>query len=337
MTMKKTDWKYLVDTLLFISMGGIVFIGILMGFVLAEGPVVGTGKSKVILGLHRHQWGTIHFILSLVFTVLLIVHLWLGWGWIKGKSRRLFKRRWSAALGLVVFLSAFALLLGWLASTKNDPYYQSFGTQSGARRQLGSEIHSRQTEPEEIGKRYGIEELGIRGNTSLAGLESSTGIPLQKILEELGLPSNIPKEETLGQIGQRHGITTREIRDRLTAMLSGTGEPIRPIIPEAAEARQKVEDESETAPPPDPHNEEAPKVVTGRLSENQPEYVITGQMTLLDIEKGTGISTAAVAKRLGLPESAPLDMSLGRLRKLHTFSIQDVRDVVAALLEEKKK
>ena len=333
--MKKTDWKYLVDTLLFISTGGIVFIGLLMGFVLAEGPSVGTGKSKYFLSLHRHQWGTIHFILSLAFTVLLIIHLWLGWGWVKGKSKRLFKGGWAAALGFVVFLSAFALLIGWLASTKNDPYYKSFGAQTGLRWQLESEIQGRQTESEEIGKRAG--GVVIRGNTTLAELESSTWIPLQKILEELGLPSNIPKEETLGQIGQRYGITTREIRDRLTATLSGTGEPVRPISPAGTEARQKVEAESVTAPPPDPHDEEEPKVVAGRLSENQPEFVITGQMTLLDIEKGTGISAAAVLKRLGLPESAPLDMTLGRLRKLHAFSIQDVRDIVAALLEEKRK
>lgn len=61
--MKKSDWQYLVDTLLFICIIGIAFIGILMGLVLPRGPQA-SESAKYFLGLHRHQWGNIHFSLS---------------------------------------------------------------------------------------------------------------------------------------------------------------------------------------------------------------------------------------------------------------------------------
>ena len=57
--MKKTDWQYLVDTLLFLCIVGIVFIGFLMGLFLPQGPAA-PESAKYFLGLHRHQWGNIH-------------------------------------------------------------------------------------------------------------------------------------------------------------------------------------------------------------------------------------------------------------------------------------
>ena len=38
--MKKSDWRYIVDTLLFLCIFGISFIGILLAFFLPKGPAV---------------------------------------------------------------------------------------------------------------------------------------------------------------------------------------------------------------------------------------------------------------------------------------------------------
>jgi hypothetical protein len=64
---------------------------------------------------------------------------------------------------------------------------------------------------------------------------------------------------------------------------------------------------------------------------NQTDVVITGQMSLRDIERLTGLPARHVARELGLPANASLDERLGRLRRSHAFSMQDVRDVVASL------
>ena len=67
MKIGRTDWKYAVDTLMFLCVLGLVATGLLMAFVIPEGRVE-TGQSKYFLGLHRHQWGDIHLDLSLAFT-----------------------------------------------------------------------------------------------------------------------------------------------------------------------------------------------------------------------------------------------------------------------------
>ena len=88
--MKKSDWQYLVDTFLFLSVVGIALIGFLMGLVIPKGPTA-PESTKYFLGLHRHQWSNIHFYLSIAFVVFLIVHHVLSWKWIKNKSQQIFK------------------------------------------------------------------------------------------------------------------------------------------------------------------------------------------------------------------------------------------------------
>ena len=55
MKLSKTDWKYIVDTLMFLCMVGIVLIGLLMGFVIPEGRL-GPGQSKFFLVLLSFLW-----------------------------------------------------------------------------------------------------------------------------------------------------------------------------------------------------------------------------------------------------------------------------------------
>jgi hypothetical protein len=111
--MKRTDWKYLIDTLLFISGFGTAAIGFLLGVVIPGGPGAAEAQ-KYFLGLHRHQWGGFHFALSIAFFVLLLVHLVLEWNWIRGKAGQVYGRRWRGALVLTVVAVGATLFLFWL-------------------------------------------------------------------------------------------------------------------------------------------------------------------------------------------------------------------------------
>jgi hypothetical protein len=128
--MNKNIWKYLVDTFLFIFLFGIAVIGILMAFFLAEGPTV-NDQGKYFLGLHRHQWGDIHLILSLAFTALVIIHLILEWSWIKAQSRRLFKNKAPLIIGLTVAASFFTIFFIWAFMPKDSPLYSNYGRRNG--------------------------------------------------------------------------------------------------------------------------------------------------------------------------------------------------------------
>ena len=130
MRMKEPDWRYVVDALLFICLVGMVFIGILLGLVISEGPV-SSGGSKYFLGLHRHQWGNIHAYLSIAFVVLMVIHLILSWKWITAKTRQIFKRRATPALIAIGALSFVVLFLFWAGTPKDADLFRSYGVGTG--------------------------------------------------------------------------------------------------------------------------------------------------------------------------------------------------------------
>ncbi len=70
------------------------------------------------------------------------------------------------------------------------------------------------------------------------------------------------------------------------------------------------------------------------MAEDTSGILITGRMTLYDIENETGVPARKIADKLGLPSNAPLNESLGRLRKRYLFTMQDVRDAVANLMKK---
>jgi hypothetical protein len=76
------------------------------------------------------------------------------------------------------------------------------------------------------------------------------------------------------------------------------------------------------------------KLVAGRRAERVAAVTITGRMTLLDVERNTGVAAADIANHLGLPASVPLDAHLGRLRRIYGFSIEDVRDYIERRLQD---
>lgn len=248
--MKESDWRYIVDTLLFICLVGMAVIGILLGFVLSEGPV-SSGGSKYFLGLHRHQWGDIHAYLSIAFVVLMTIHLILSWKWIKAKTRQIFKRRVTAPLVAVAVLPFVVLLFFWIWTPKDAALFKSYGV-GAEERALTPRAQPRKAPPPA--------EVAVR--------------------QDAPRPSDEP----------------------------------------AAPAAPVVE--------PERYHEEEHHDQVGSIT-------ITGRHTLRDLERATGISAREIAGRMGLPERTSVDETLGRLRRLYGFEIQEVRDLVARLLEER--
>jgi hypothetical protein len=139
MLMKRTDWKYLIDTLLFISGFSTAAIGLLMGVVIPGGPGA-SETEKYFLGLQRHQWGGFHFALSIAFFALLLVHLVLEWSWIRGKAGQVFGRRWRGTLVLTVVAVGATLFLFWLLTGGKGS--ASDGRGGGGRRRQALESRS---------------------------------------------------------------------------------------------------------------------------------------------------------------------------------------------------
>jgi hypothetical protein len=278
--MKKTDWKYVVDVLMFISMLGIIVVGLLMAFAMASGPMVNESE-KYFLGLHRHQWGTLHLYLSLFFIAMLILHLALEWSWVKGKSQKIFKTKWKQALLIMTGLSVLVLILFWIFTPKYPVEYKDFGRGQGRAKLLPRT------------------ESAVASTLQKPAESSTERDPIEK-------PSTPPAS-----------------RPEKSA---SRGQALRPS------SRSQE-------PPLDKHRtetaEQEPKVVSGWQEADTSEIVITGRMTLRDVEKATGVRADQILAGMGLPRNLSKDEALGRLRRRYGFTLPQMREVIAGLMEKK--
>jgi hypothetical protein len=76
--MKRTTVNLLVDALAALSMLGMLATGYVLRFPLPPG----TNKELSLWGLTRHQWGAVHFWLSLGLLAAVGLHLFLHWAWV---------------------------------------------------------------------------------------------------------------------------------------------------------------------------------------------------------------------------------------------------------------
>ena len=320
--MKKSDWQYLVDTLLFLSIVGITLIGFLMGLVIPKGPAA-PESTKYFLGLHRHQWSNIHFYLSVAFVVFVTIHILFSWKWIKSKSRQIFKKRWNAALIFTAIASVLLVFLFWALYPRVPGAYEGYGVRATERtkQQQLSDEGSPPSE-EKIFYEDGSVYMVITGQTTLKQAEKATGIPAKTIAAELRLPSNISIDDTFGRLRKKYGFSLLEVRDVLSDLLSR--EPATQEEKKGAQEKEEIEEA-----------EHEQKLTRGISAEEQSGILITGRMTLNDIGKEARIPARRIADKLNLPSNVSLDETLGRLRRRYGFTVQDVREAIASLIEKK--
>ena len=76
--MQRTLVNLIIDALAALLLLGMIATGYLLHFPLPPG----TNKSLSLWGLSRHQWGEVHFWISIGLLIVLLVHLVLHWQWI---------------------------------------------------------------------------------------------------------------------------------------------------------------------------------------------------------------------------------------------------------------
>jgi hypothetical protein len=90
--MKRTTLNFIIDLIGFVDLLLLAATGSILRWVLPPGSG-GYGRAfrggrggqhiKSLWGMGRHDWGDIHFVLSLLFLSVMLVHIILHWTWIK--------------------------------------------------------------------------------------------------------------------------------------------------------------------------------------------------------------------------------------------------------------
>src|SRR5690606_34127107 len=100
--------NFVIDTGALVSFLVLASTGILMYLVLPAG----SGRNMV-WGLTRHEWGEIHFWVSMFFLAIMGIHLILHWNWITCmvKSRILDKMGVTAKITAVIMVLLLVILI----------------------------------------------------------------------------------------------------------------------------------------------------------------------------------------------------------------------------------
>jgi hypothetical protein len=111
----KSKINFIIDAIMLVALILIAGIGFLIKFVLIPGSkrnlVYGADVDLFFLNMDRHQWGTIHLIISFFFLFLILLHIILHWNQIVCIYKRLIKNKTLRA-GLTSSIVILIFLFG---------------------------------------------------------------------------------------------------------------------------------------------------------------------------------------------------------------------------------
>jgi hypothetical protein len=243
----KSKLNLSIDIVMFILLLAMAGIGFLMKYVVVSGErrneLYGNHVDLEFLGLTRHQWGSIHLIISVTFIVLIALHIILHWKCIvsiyKGMFPSLFLRYFIA-----VFLFLFTVLTlispfilepervpfeplyrnrRFIPSSENrlpvTPEEQANNEVQPAR---AEEILSDSDNPKNKdagmaeGHHYSeYDEYEVYGSNTLQYVADRYNVPSSVICSAIGVPEDRAGER-LGQLRRRYSFTMTDVRKSIS-------------------------------------------------------------------------------------------------------------------------
>jgi hypothetical protein len=188
--MNKASTNFLVDAIAFVAFLFLTATGVLIRYVLPPG----SGHFSTLWGMDRHGWGQIHFWIAVVLLSSLALHLVLHWRLIacmvQGRPREGSIIRVALAFIGILALCGLAIV----------PFFAQV-------EQAGEPPHKLQSPELEDRELYKID-----GSITLLEVEQRSGVPTAVILQDLGLPQNLPLNERLGRLHHQYGFEMEDVR-----------------------------------------------------------------------------------------------------------------------------
>jgi hypothetical protein len=197
----KSTINLCIDIILLLLMMSIAGLGFLMKYVLLSGDqrnlVYGQKVDLSFWGLTRHQWGDIHLILSVIFLLLLLIHIILHWKMIVCVFQRMIPYK-SMRIYITVALTSIGLLLFLL------PFF------------IQPDISQRVSvlqNPENRNKQHqniSVNNYPVQGNMTLREAADQYNVPEDFIAKGLNIAASLTNEK-IGRLRKQYGFTLEEI------------------------------------------------------------------------------------------------------------------------------
>jgi len=219
-----------IDIIMLLLLMPMAGIGLMIKYVLLPGTErnerYGSDVDLEFMGLTRHEWGFVHLIISIVFLVLLLIHIILHWKMIVCVFRRMVPNKMTRILSATLITGAGVLLIAFPLFVKPEivtreslhlnrkfkqevapEEVQNKGTNDSVAPPLSDMNKQEQTLSETM-----LADHEINGTQTLQFIADKYGIPAEKLAADL----NIPMEQTgqrLGRLRKQYSFTMDDVRN----------------------------------------------------------------------------------------------------------------------------
>jgi len=249
--MSKSKINFLIDSLMFLCMSAIAGIGFLMKVVLIPGEdrwiKYGKNVELYVLNMDRHQWGTVHLVVALVFLGLLLLHIILHWNLILGLFSKLITNKLTRKLIAIVFvfISAIFFLFAFFIKPEMGEIIRGQGRQVTdenivSKKEI-TDIHDNKPiikddniiieeiddkkevvndnsksilqDVEESHERHNRSdrEIEIRGYMTIGEVSIANDVPSNYIKKKLNIPETVSDNQNLGLLRREYGFRMSDI------------------------------------------------------------------------------------------------------------------------------
>lgn len=236
-----------IDILMLLLMMPLAGIGFLIKYVLVPGSkrneLYGGGVDLEFLGLDRHEWGQIHFLISIGLLVLLALHIVFHWKMIVCIFKRMIPFRilrntLAIALGLVSLgMIAFALFVR-PELVEQEPLYRNRDNRSSRQQKeirfspgypekqktmekpaalddsISAAPEKDTQETNHSQEEYPASFYEINGSQTLQYVAEKYGIDVAKLASDLKIPVSLSGEK-LGRLKRQYPFTMDDVRESI--------------------------------------------------------------------------------------------------------------------------
>jgi len=229
----KSKLNLIIDVIMLLLMMPITGIGFLMKYILVPGfernVLYGNNVDLELWGQTRHQWGSIHLILSIIFLLLLVLHTILHWKMIVSIFRRMIptKKTRIVLVTLIAVMGLFSISFPLFIKpeiVQKEPLHRnrydnnnlapgvSLKSESSKQKdRLSINGNSKANMENKRHLHSSKEEIEVYGSQTLQFVADKYNVPVGIIAANLKIPETL-SEEKLGRIKKRYSFTMDDVK-----------------------------------------------------------------------------------------------------------------------------
>ncbi|MBD3383554.1 DUF4405 domain-containing protein [candidate division KSB1 bacterium] len=226
----KAKINFIIDVVLLILLFLIGSIGILIKYVLLSGQESWEKYHQkvelLLFGWDRHQWGTLHFILSAIFIALILLHIILHWSQVKCLFKLTIAPKTARIIltSLFLFICLLLLLLPFVLPIEINVV----PTGQGRQHILESEKKKSGPEPQGMEQNHSPNQKHqpeIQGYMTLEDVAIQYGISADTLKKHLGIAQKVPNKSRLGHLRRQYHFKMSTIERLIQKKLNNPSSP----------------------------------------------------------------------------------------------------------------